>query len=139
MQKFLIEINFEFMNNNFRLLTSLLIFFLALFSLPEFASTQTSAQGRNVFKIVTSPTTFKTSSDIIHFKPSAYTGSPWNLAISDSNPFPTFFLTSLSLVLDSGNFQKTAVFWIKHNLTTAPSTDIIAVRAASTVSRYFSI
>ena len=128
------------MNKNFRLLTSLLIFFLAIFSLPKFASTQTSAQGRNVFKIITSPTTFKTSSDIIHFKPSAYTGSPWNLAMSDSNAFSNLLShICFSLVLNGGNFQKTAIFWIKHNMTTAPSTDIIVVRAASTVSRYFFI
>jgi len=86
LQKILIEINFEFMNN-FRLLSSLLIFFLAIFCQTELALTQTTSQGRSVFKIVTSPTTFKTSSDIIHFKPSSYTGSPWNLVMSDGNVY----------------------------------------------------
>jgi len=106
---------------NLRLLPPLLFFILAIINLPQLTYTQTVAQGRNVFKIITSPTTFKTSTDILHWKPSSYTGSPWNLAMTD--------------ILDSGNFRKSAVFWIKHNMTTAPSSDIIVVRAASTTSR----
>ena len=80
---------------NLRLLPSLLFFILAIINLPHLTYSQTAAQGKNVFKIITSPQTFSTSTDILHWKPSSYTGSPWNLAMNDSNLYSNSLLSPL--------------------------------------------